>query len=208
MANVQSPFGFRPVRRVDGAVPNYKVTTRYLAYNNTNTIARGDPVKTLSTGYIDRGTAGAQIVGIFWGVKYYDPTTQRIQWYPNWTAPTNLTAPPSSGYSPYFGGQGANVEAQIIDDPWLVFECQTGGSTTTPINLGNVGNNVNFAGAGAANSAGNSVAYVDQTTVLTTSTLPFRIIGLSQKIGNDNASAYNTVEVVLNNSDFKTLTGV
>lgn len=206
--NVQSPFGFRPVRRLDGAVPNYKVTTRYLAFNNTNTIARGDPVKTLSTGFIDRGTAGAQILGIFWGCKYYDPTTQRTQWYPNWPAPTNLTAPPTTGFSPYYGQQGGNVEAYILDDPWIVFEAQAGTSSSTGITLGNVGNNADFSGAGAANSAGNSVAFLNQATIGTNSAFPFRIVGLSQKIGNDNSGAFNIAEVVLNNSDYKTLTGV
>lgn len=209
MANVQSPFGFRPVRRVDGAVPNYKVTTRYLAFNNANKIAKGDPVKSLSTGFVDLGTASAQIVGIFWGCKYYDPTRQQTVWYPNWTAPSNLTASPTGAFSPYYGQQGGVVEAYIIDDPWIVFEAQAGNSSTTAINLGNVGNNVDFvAGTSGGNSAGISTAFLNQGTIANTSTFPFRIVGLSEKIGNDNTSAFNTVEVVLNNSDFKTLTGV
>lgn len=202
MSNVQAPFGFRPVRRQDGAQPNYKVTTRYIAYNNTNKIAKGDPVKTLSTGFIDLGSSSAQILGIFLGCKYYDPGTNRTQWYDQWTAPTNLTNP-SGNYSIYYGNNAVNVEAYIIDDPWIVFEAQC---SSTAFTIGNVGNNCDFAGAGAPNLAGISVAYVQSPN--TTNTLPFRIVGLSQKIGNDNSSAYNTVEVVLNNSDYKTLTGV
>lgn len=206
MSNVQAPFGFRPVRRQDGAQPNYKITTRYIAFNNANKIAKGDPVKTLSTGYIDIGAPGAQILGIFLGCKYYDPTTQRMQWYDQWLAPTNLSAP--SGFNPYFGNSGANVEAYIIDDPSMVFEVQAGNSTTTAITIANVGNNADFLGQGAPNLAGISTALLRQDTIATTSTLPFRIIGVSQKIGNDNSAPYNTVEVVLNNSDYKTLTGV
>jgi len=87
MSNVQAPFGFRPVRRLDGAQPNYKVTTRYIAYNYSSKIAKGDPVATLNTGYIGLGASSAQILGIFLGCKYYDPGTNRTQWYDQWTAP-------------------------------------------------------------------------------------------------------------------------
>ncbi len=208
MSNTQGPWGFRPVRRMDGAVPNYKVTTRYLVYNDTNKIAKGDPVRTTNSGYVTLGTSSTGIVGVFWGCKYYDPTTQRTQWYPQWSAPTNLVAPGTTGYSPYYGGQGAEVEAYIIDDPWIVFEAQAGNNSTTAITLANVGNNCDFTGAGAANAAGISVAYLNQATIATTGTFPFRIVGLSQKIGNDNSAAYNTVEVILNNSDYKQLTGI
>lgn len=206
MANVQSPFGFRYVRLLNGAQPNYKVTTRYIAFNNANKIAKGDPVKMLSTGVIDLATPGAQIAGIFIGCKYYDPTQNRTVWFPQWTAPSNLINP-SGSFSPYYGNNAAAVEAQIIDDPWAVFEVQAGGSSTA-IAIGNVQNNISFGGQGAANSAGISTAFADQTTIATTAGLPFRIVGLSQKIGNDNSSGFNTIEVTLNNSDYKTLSGV
>lgn len=206
MANNQAPFGFRYVRRLDGAQPNYKVTTRYIAFNNANKIAKGDPVKMLSTGFIDIATPGAQIAGIFIGCKYYDPSQNRTVWLPSWSAPTTLTNP-SGIFSLYYGNNAANVEAEIIDDPWAVFEVQAGGSSTA-IAIGNVQQNINFGGQGSPNTANISQAFVDQTSIATTAGLPFRIVGLSQKIGNDNSSGFNTVEVALNNSDYKTLSGV
>jgi hypothetical protein len=41
------------------------------------------------------------------------------------------------------------------------------------------------------------------TGIATTATLPLRITGLSQKIGNDNTSTSNVVEVVFNNFELR-----
>lgn len=206
MSNPQAPFGFRPVRRLDGAQPNYKQTTRYIAYNYGTKIAFGDPVATLSSGYIGAGVPGAQILGIFRGCKYYDPSQNKTVWLNNWPAPTTLSAP--SGFNPQYGDSGANVEAYIFDDPNMVFEVQAGNSTTTAITIANVGYNADFLNQSQGNSAGISTALLRQDTIATTSTFPFRIVGVSQKIGNDNSSPYNTVDVIMNNQDYKTLTGV
>jgi hypothetical protein len=49
---------------------------------------------------------------------------------------------------------------------------------------------------------------VDPSTVSTNSAFQFTIVGLGAKIGNDNTSSFNTVEVILNNADFNNRTGV
>lgn len=197
MANVQAPFGIRPVRRLDGAVPNYNLNQRYIAYNNTQQIGRFDPVRMLTTGFIALATASTTMNGIFMGCSYYDPTAQRTVWYPNWPAPTLTNT-----------SQFDQVKAWVIDDPYLVFEGQAGGSTTTGFVEADVGANCNFVNGGTPNAFGNSVAYLDQSTIATTASFCFRVIRLSQKVGNDNASPYNTVEVVMNNQDYKTTTGI
>ena len=51
---------------------------------------------------------------------------------------------------------------------------------------GNVWNNAALQGVGAPNPAGMSTATL--TGIATTASLPLRITGLSQKIGNDNTS--------------------
>jgi hypothetical protein len=195
MANTQGPWGFRPVRRLDGAAPNYQYNPYQLAYNNANTIAKGDPVKLLASGFIDVLAPGVIApFGIFWGCSYIDPNFQRTVWLNAWKAPSLAST--------------VIVTAWVYDDPNLVFEAQSGNSASSGYAQGNVGNNTNFGGQSTPNAGGLSQAYADQATINTTATLPFRIIGLGQKIGNDNTSPYNTVEVVMNAPQIRAALGV
>ncbi len=195
MANVQGPFGLRPVRRIDGAQPNYQANPYQIAYNNSNKIAKGDPVKLLTSGLIDVLAPGTTaIFGIFWGCQYFDPVQGRTVWSNMWNAVSGLASTQI-------------VTCWVYDDPNIVFEAQAGGSTT-PIAQADIGANINFAQQSTPNTIGISTAYLDQTTINTTNTLPFRLVGLSQKVGNDNTSAYNVAEVVFNNAQIKNTTGV
>jgi hypothetical protein len=194
MANTQGPWGARPVRRIDGAPPTYGLIHALIAYNNGNTIARGDLVLQNSSGVIDILTPGTTApFGVFMGCEYIDPTLQRKTFQNAWRAVSGLAAT-------------AIVDAYIITDNDTIFEIQAGQSSTVPIAQTDVGSNAQFAGQGAPNSAGLSVAYL--SSVATTNTFPWRIVGLSQKIGNDNASAYNTVECILNATQLNAALGV
>ena len=199
MSNIQGPWGFRPVRRIDGADPTYSLNPYQIAYNNGNVIARGDPVILNSSGLIDTIAPGTTaIFGIFMGCEYPDPTLQRKTFQNAWRAVSGLAST-------------AIVTCYVIEDKKVVFEAQMGNSNTTPtgpITQANVGNNINFYAQATPNSSGISGAYADQYTIGTTNTLPFRIIGLSQKVGNDNTSIYNTIEVCLNYDQLGNETGV
>jgi hypothetical protein len=191
MANTQAPFGFRPVRRIDGAALNFMTNVRLIASNDTTPIGYGDPVTSLNTGYVTRSTAGTTtIAGIFMGCEYYDTAFQRWTWMPNWTGTTSTSG---------------EIRAYICDDVNVVFEAQSNG---TAIGLADVQANINFV-IGSPNAAGISTSALNQSTINpATATLPFRIVGLSQRIGVDNASSYNVAEVILNNANYRTTTGV
>jgi len=196
MSNTLAPNGFQAIRRKDSAAPNYAETIYQLAYNNANTIACGDPVRLLATGYIDacspaQAIAGAVMLGIFNGVEYFDSVQQKKLFLPSWGAPSTAVA--------------GSVKAHIIDDEGAVFRAQV---TNGQALQANIGQNCNFIGQGAPNAAGQGVAGVDQTTFANTSTLPFRIVGLGEQVGDDNTSAYNYVEVVFNSTLQNVLTGV
>jgi hypothetical protein len=184
MANPTGGFGCRPVRRRDGAAWTGALTAVNLAFNNANIIAKGDPVITLATGFIDRWSSGV-IRGIFWGCEYLDPVNNYVNWFNAWKAPT-------------LAG-GTLVTAYIIDDPDLVFEIRAGAGLN--VAQGSVWSNAAFQGVGAPNAAGMSTATL--TGIATTNTLPLRITGLSQKIGNDNTSTSNVVEVCFNNFELR-----
>ena len=68
MANINSVFGFRPVKQV-GAGYNAAASNEYtIANNETNAIFQGDPVVLNANGSVSRGnSAGAELIGIFNG---------------------------------------------------------------------------------------------------------------------------------------------
>lgn len=196
MSNIQAPFGFQQTSTLTGASPNYVVVHRQIASNNSHQIGRGDPVIELSNGYIDIALSTSTLLyGVFDGVNYYDTTQQKKLWLNGWTAPT------SSALS-------GTVLAAVIVDPMATFKVQAGGSSTTGVTLANIGLNATFGGQGAPNSAGYSVAYLDISTISTTNTLPFRIIGLNAMPNNDTTAAYDTVAVTFNTQSYKQTTGV
>jgi len=181
MANTNAPFGFRQYRGL-GSAPTYEQSVRLISSANTNAIYFGDPVKSLNTGYIDRGTASAAIAGIFAGCKYLSTSQKRTVWSNYW---------PGADAS-------ADVEAYIINDPNAQFVVQAGGTAVT---FADIGNNIDFdLGTGNA-STGISGAFA--TGVASTITLPFRVVGLVTQPpganGTDPTSAYDQIIVSFNN---------
>ena len=54
MANKDAPFGLRPVGELGSEIQNGGTSKYQIADNSTNAIFKGDMVKLLTTGYIDR----------------------------------------------------------------------------------------------------------------------------------------------------------
>lgn len=195
MTNTLAPFGFKQVGYLDGQAPTFAPQPRLISPTNTTKIYRGDPVVSLNTGFIAQAAAGTTAVaGVFDGCTYYSLAQGRQVW---------------SNYWP--GGDvasDATVVAHIISSPSALFLAQSNG---LPITEADIGSNVNFAiGTGSTFGGGFSGATIDQSSLATTSTLPFRIYSLSASLGNgsDNASDFNYAVVAFNNQDFKSLTGV
>jgi hypothetical protein len=193
MANTAAPFGFRQYSGT-GSAPTYEQVPVRIAYN-ASAIYYGDPVQPDANGYVVVGSPGTtQIAGIFVGCKYLSVAQKRTVWSNYW---------PGSDVA-----SGNTVEGYIVNDPNAKFVAQTGatGATAADINA-----NVNFA-IGTGNSAsGLSGASVDMSTVNTTNTLPFRIVGLDVDppgAPGTEAGAYNLVIVAFNNVSTKQLTGI
>lgn len=189
MANSNAPFGLRPVRRLDGAAPNYQAQKFKIAYNNSNSMGTGDLVKLLTTGYIDvAGATDHPCLGVFAGCEYFDTTAQKKIFSPAWRAPSITST--------------IVVTAYVIVDTQMIFEVQSSAGPTT---IASLGSTAKITGNGAPNAySGQSVLALDSTTLAdTTNTYPLMVVGLSDKVGNDNSSAYNIVEVVLNDTMFK-----
>lgn len=193
MANTNAPFGFRQYAGT-GSAPTYEQNVRYIASNNTTPIFFGDAVIPLTTGYIAQATASTvRVEGIFAGCKYVSTSQKRTVW---------------SNYWPGADATG-DVEAYIIDDPNAKFLVQSSDTSgTSPITFANVGEYINIA-VGTGNTAtGISGMTVDQDTLGTTVTLPFRIVGLVTTPpgaeGTDASAEFNQVIVAFNNASTRT----
>lgn len=196
MANTAAPFGFQLAGFLDGRNGSLGQQSRLIANADSNAVYSGDPVTSLSTGYVTRSTAGTtQIAGIFIGCTYLNTSLGRTVWSPSW---------PGSGAT-------GDITAYVVTDPQAVFKVQAGGSTTA-IGLADINANINFALGSPNTTSGQSGAYVDQTTINpATTTLPFRIIGLVTAPpgapGTDITTGYNNVYVAFNFQDFRVTTG-
>jgi len=195
MANTNAPFGFRQYSGT-GSAPTYEQIPVTIAYNATN-IFFGDPVEPDANGLIIQGdgtTAAAGIAGIFVGCQYLSVSQKRTVWSNYWPGSDVASTNTVIGY--------------IINDPNAKFLVQTGSTAATQstVNL-NIGYDI-----GSGNTAnGISGAFVDVTTAATTTTLPFRVVGLvTQPPGSagTEAGAYNYVIVSFNNVTTRNLTGI
>lgn len=110
MANVDSPFGFVPVRHLSGNAPrtNKYTITSGLAEN----IFRGDLCILTADGVITPHTATeTNNIGVFAGVSY-------------------TASDGSYVYSDYWptGTTATNIVAFVYDDPYIVYKVQSDGS--------------------------------------------------------------------------------
>ena len=205
MANVLAPFGFRHVGYLNGSMPNFAPGfPRKISKSNATAIFQGDPVTSQSTGYVAQSSPGTtQIAGIFQSVSFQSTSlngqTRRALYWPGSDAQSDPVA-------------------QVLCDPMAVFMAQANAQALPS----HVGQNANFAIGTGTTGNGQSGATLDISTVATTSTLPFRIIGLATfdttapwmpslaygANGADQTTPFNYVYVAFNNQDFKSLTGI
>ena len=79
MANIDAPFGLRPIAKLGSAPGGTTGTTKYKISSGASALFTGDPVKLKADGSIEvKGGAGAitgAISGVFMGCFYTDPTT-------------------------------------------------------------------------------------------------------------------------------------
>lgn len=170
MAATASPYGLRPVKRVDG-MPYSGAVSHYLidpAGEGTN-IFNGQVVILGADGYIAISTAtGADIttnnlggngvgaLGVFVGCEYVNAQGQLIhsQYYPS--------------------GTTGVVKAYVVDDPMVLFQAQLDGSGAQTI----IGTNTLFAAVQSTSTGstatGNSTSALDAT--VQTTAAAFRIV--------------------------------
>ena len=113
MANLDAAFGLNPVGKI-GSGPSQKMNEYKIASNETNAIFQGDMVQP-DSGNIQQAGTGTTNIGVFWGCKYDDATTNKPTFKNNSVA----------------GGNGAIADAFVYDDPYQVFEVQGDSGTAS-----------------------------------------------------------------------------
>ena len=185
MANVAEKYGLRPVRKLDGS-PFINAQNRYrIASGYATAIFQGDLVKPVTGGGIERAVANTSdlVVGVFNGVFYTDPTTQK---------------PTFKNYYP--GGVSASdIVANVIDDPSVVYSIDSDGAFAVADIF------KNFA---ITNVTGNTLTGISEVQLdysvsgLTTSGTVLQAIDISQDVSNDDAGSANVDVLVRINNHF------
>lgn len=192
MANSQTGFGFRMLGRSDGVTPSFG--TRVYPINSTDTVSigRGCTVALGADGYIRLATTGDTVfLGVFDGG--YKTDTALPQRYTQF-----------NGYFYSATAVAGSVAGYVIDDPNAEFQVRVSGG---PLTFADVGANATFVAGTVDTNTGFSTDLLN-ATVTTSTTAPYRIVGLSGFVGNDPASSYNIVNVKLNAANLSSTTGV
>jgi hypothetical protein len=178
MATTASPYGLRPVNRIDG-MPYAGATSQFLidpAGEATN-LFYGQVVIIGADGYIALSTAtGVDLttnnlggdslgaIGVFVGCAYINDQGQQIygQYYPS--------------------GTTGVVTAYVVTDPNVTFQAQLDGTTTQA----SLGANTFFAAAQSTSTGstrtGNSTSALDAT--IQTAAAAFKIIGFASPVSD------------------------
>jgi hypothetical protein len=213
MANVSSPYGFHRIASTGGPVnmgfssgapiPGSTTVGGYrIASGYATAIYYGDAVRmnSSSTGYVeqwangDGNTAARILVGIFLGCQYYSTSQKKTI---------------NNNYWPGSDATG-DVAAYICDDPQSLWMVQAGVAGTA-FNDTYIGATADIVASPAGNAT-TGISGMSLNTPTTTSTNPFKMVGVVTSPpganGADITTAYNNVIVSFNNQQFKSLVGV
>ena len=191
MANVSEKFGLRPYRKLDGT-PLVGAQNRYtIASNYATAIYQGDLVVPVTGGNIERATANTStaVVGVFNGVFYSDPTTQKPTW---------------KNYYP--GGVATNdITAFVVDDPDAVFLMDADATFARA----DLFQNYSVTTGTGNTKTGISEVQLDVSVSGTNGTFVVQAIDISQDPSNsDVAYANANILVRINNHFYRSGTGL
>ena len=184
MANVSEKYGLRPVRKLDGS-PFINAQNRYrIASNYGTAIFQGDLVIAVNDGTIARHTANnaSPVIGVFNGVFYTDPTTQK---------PT---------FKNYYPGSivASDIIANVIDDPNVVYKIDSDGAFA----VADIFKNFSVTNVTGNTQTGISKVQLDYSVSGTTGTFVIQAIDISQDPDNDEAGGANGDILVRINNHF------
>ena len=179
MPNVVEQYGLKPSRQLNGS-PFINAQNRYrIAANNSTAIFQGDLVKPLDSGNISRAIAGDadQVVGVFNGCFYTDPTTQK---------PT---------FKNYYPGSinASDIIAMVIDGPDTVFEIKADATFV----VADLFKNFSITNVTGSTQTGISKVTLDVSESGTAGTFVVQAIDISQDVFNSDVNVSSNVGVLV-----------
>jgi hypothetical protein len=191
MANQVEKFGLRPYRKLDGT-PLVGAQNRYtIASSYATAIFQGDLVIPVTGGNIERypGNTSTAVVGVFNGVFYTDPTTQK---------------PTFKNYYP--GGVAASdITAFVVDDPDAVFLVDA----DAVFARADLFQNYSLTTVSGVTNTGNSLQQLDVSVSGTATTFVVQAIDICQDPDNSDTSTANAnILVRINNHFYRSGTGI
>jgi hypothetical protein len=166
MANVNKPFGLRPLGNLSatGAQKQYSYV---IADNQSGAIFQGDLV-TIVAGFLVKFVEASHTsaVGVFNGCTYVDPTSGKPTWSNYYPGSVNITT-----------GQ---ILAEVLDDPNQLFIVQ---SATTPTQA-SIGLNAPIT-AGTSGSVVSGVSNMTIGAATATAATSMKIVGLYNSPSNE-----------------------
>ena len=191
MSNQVEKFGLRPYRKLDGT-PLVGAQNRYtIASGYATAIFQGDMVIPVTGGNVERypGNTSTAVVGVFNGVFYTDPTTQK---------------PTFKNYYP--GGVAASdITAFVVDDPDAVFLIDADATFARA----DLFQNYSLTAVSGNTKTGNSLQQLDVSESGTNATFIVQAIDISQDPDNsDTSSANANILVRINNHFYRSGTGI
>ena len=179
MPNVVEKYGLRPSRQLNGS-PFINAQNRYrIAAENSTAIFQGDLVKPLASGTISRAVANTstEVVGVFNGCFYTDPTTQK---------PT---------FSNYYPGSinASDIIAMVIDGPETVYEIKADATFA----VADLFKNFSITNETGSTQTGISKVTLDVAESGTAGTFVVQAIDISQDVFNSDVNASSNVGVLV-----------
>jgi len=192
MANINSPFGLRPVGYRNGSGYAGRATMYQIASGDTNAYAIGDPVVLSGAGstggipVVTLATAGTgnQVLGSIistGGLKYGGPLAD--------PASLDSTVIPATKTKNYY--------VLVADDPDIEFEIQED-SVGGDLAVASLGININLVSG--TNNGYVSGWMADSSSVATTATLQLQLLRLSQRPDNAVGTYAKWVVRIVNHS--------
>lgn len=181
MANVNKPFGLRPLGNLS-ATGSQKQYGYEIADNQSGAIFQGDLV-TLKDGFIVKFAPATHTaaVGVLNGVFYIDPTSSKPTFKNFYPGSINITE--------------GKIVADVIDDPSQLFIIQ-GDEDAVQADFGK--NADVTASTTGSTTTGVSNMTLDSSTIATTAALNLKLIGKWDVPGNALDENYTIVVVKIN----------
>jgi len=190
MANIDQPFGLRPIAKVGSAPGGTTGTTKYKITSGANAMFTGDIVKQANDGSVVQGTAGAAARGVFMGCFYTDPSTSKPRF--NNTFPNGTVA--------------SDAIAFVADDPDQLFIVQQD-SVAAEIVAADLNLNADLIVGTGSTTTGLSGMEIDSSSKNTTADLNVKLIDFYDVPSNDATASHSILVVKINNHEMAAGTG-